>query len=75
MMEVTGIAGDRRFRQELIEITKRLAPEKLGAVLESLSPVGLTDLMKFQSKETKPPTLEIRTKGKELLEQALSIFK
>ncbi len=74
MNEVAGITGDHRFRLELIDLTRRIAPEKLAAVLESLSPVGLADLMKSTSAlptQSEPP----RSKGKELLEQALSILK
>jgi len=75
MNEISGIAGDHVLRLELIDITKKLAPEKLGAVLESLSPVGLSDLGKYQASKISVGVEKPRLKGKDLLEQALSIFK
>ena len=75
MNEISGIAGDHVLRLELIDITKKLAPEKLGAVLESLSPVGLSDLGKYQASQISVGVEKPSLKGKDLLEQALSIFR
>ena len=75
MKEVLGISGEHRFQLELVELTKKLAPEKLGAVLESLSPVGFSNLDQLRTEVNINLTASPRLKGKELLEQALSIFK
>lgn len=75
MNRLSGISGDQKLRLDLVELTKRLAPEKLGAVLESLSPVGLADLMNYQTLRPNPEANPSRSRGKELLEQALSIIK
>ena len=74
MKEATALSDDHQLRLELINLTKRLAPEKLGAVIESLAPVGLSDIMRFNQPTFIRPE-KPRLKGKELLEQALSIFK
>ena len=75
MNEITGVTGNYRLRLELIDITKKLAPEKLAAVLESLSPVGLSDLINYPLPEMEKSNYSPRSKGKELLEQSLLIIK
>jgi len=75
MIPAIGITGEHRLRLELIEITKKLAPEKLGAVLESLSPTGLSDLTRSAPEVGAREPSQPRLRGKELLEQAISIFK
>lgn len=75
MSHATSITGEHRFRLELIEITRQLAPEKLGAVLESLSPTGMSEIASSIGERTFAVRDVPRTRGKELLEQALSIFK
>lgn len=75
MSQAAGVTSEHRFRLELIEITRKLAPEKLGIVLESLSPTGMSELTRDHTEKIIEVREVPRTKGKVLLEKALSIFK
>lgn len=76
MAEVRGITESYLVKAELIETTKKLAPEKLTSVLESLSPTGLDTLAEAYPRHSMEVFLsEPISRGKQVLEQALSIFK